>query len=63
MKTMPKRDITGNCEGECRDRVKEGEASRQDEINRSQPESLDATPSVPWASKRNEPPGYMGGHV
>jgi len=23
-KKMPKRDITGKCEGECRDRVKEG---------------------------------------
>ena len=28
MGDMPKRDITGNCEGECRDRVKEGEKER-----------------------------------
>ena len=28
-KKMPKRDITGKCEGVCRDRVKEGEKERQ----------------------------------
>jgi hypothetical protein len=26
---MPKRDLTGECEGECRDRVAEGEKERQ----------------------------------
>jgi hypothetical protein len=25
MSDMPKRDITGNCEGDCKDRVREGE--------------------------------------
>lgn len=25
MAEIPKKDITGECEGECRDRVKEGE--------------------------------------
>jgi hypothetical protein len=26
---MPKRDLTGECEGECRDRAAEGEKERQ----------------------------------
>jgi hypothetical protein len=29
MNTIPKRDITGECEGECRNRVREGEQARQ----------------------------------
>ena len=32
MNTMPSRDITGNCQGECRDRVFEGEKERQASI-------------------------------
>jgi len=35
MTNMLRRDITGDCEGECRDRVKEGEEERQDDINAS----------------------------
>jgi hypothetical protein len=35
MTDMPKRDITGECEGECRDRVHEGEMERQNDINAS----------------------------
>jgi len=31
---MPERDITGNCEGECRDRLKEGEKDRQVSLER-----------------------------
>jgi len=33
MTVIPTRDITGECEGECQDRVREGEEERQDEIN------------------------------
>jgi hypothetical protein len=39
MTDMPKRDITGECEGECRDRVHEGEMERQEDINASSHES------------------------
>ena len=35
MTDMLKRDITGECEGECRDLAREGEEKRQDEINAS----------------------------
>jgi len=63
MAEIPSRDITGNCEGECRDRVREGEASRQKDINSKTTESLEGSPSVPWAYSRNAPPGAMGGHV
>ncbi len=63
MNTMPKRDTTGKCEGECRDRVYKGEQERQAEIDSTTTESLEASPSVPWANIRNAPPGSMGGHV
>ena len=29
MKNMPKKDITGECEGKCKDHVREGEKERQ----------------------------------
>jgi len=63
MKDMPKRDITGKCEGECRDRVKEGEQERQDGINTSGFEAPESFPSARWAKSRDEQPGVWGGHV
>jgi len=60
---MPMRDITGECEGECRNRVREGELRRQKEINLSAVEEIGAFPSVKGAFTRNEPPGFLGGHV
>lgn len=60
---MPLRDVTGECEGECRDRVREGELQRQKEINLSSIEEIGAFPSVKGAFTRNEPPGFLGGHV
>lgn len=63
MKDMPKRDITGKCEGECRDRVKEGEQERQDGINTSGFKAPDSFPSARWAKSRDEQPGVWGGHV
>jgi len=57
------RDITGECEGECRDRVREGEIERQNKIRQSgfaEPESF---PNAKGAHLRNEPPGFLGGHV
>jgi hypothetical protein len=61
---MPKRDITGECdEGECRDRVREGEEERQREVAHSGVESPDYYPRMPAAKSRREPPGSLGGHV
>jgi hypothetical protein len=64
METMPSRDTSGNCIGECRDRVMEGEVERQEAINRSDKKYDEpARRSPTWTSRRNEPPGAMGGHV
>ena len=63
MTDMPKRDITGDCEGECRDRVREGEDERQKDIAKSKLKSADSFPNAPGASSRNDPPGWLGGHV
>lgn len=60
---MPKRDITGDCEGECRDRVKEGEDKRQAAIKSDTVEAPESYPKAPGAGKRNDPPGSMGGKV
>lgn len=58
-----RRDITGECEGECRDLVREGEEERQDEILASDVEAPESYPDAPWARSRNEQPGVFGGHV
>lgn len=63
MADIPKRDITGECEGECKDRVKEGEQERQAEINQSDTKSAGESPNAPGAGQRNDPPGALGGHV
>ncbi len=64
MNTMPSRDITGNCEGECRDRVFEGEQERQTGINSSNKDyDAPAERSPSWTARRNDPPGAMGGRV
>ncbi len=64
MSKMPSRDITGKCEGECRDRVFEGEKERQKKINREMKTySSPASKSPPGAHKRTDPPGAMGGRV
>jgi hypothetical protein len=59
---MPTRDTTGKCQGECRDRVREGEEERQKSIA-SKPYSTPDPNSPPWTKRRNEPPGSMGGRV
>lgn len=65
MSKIPARDITGKCdEGECRDRVFEGEVERQHEINtHSQKYSSPREESPSWTTRRNDPPGAMGGRV
>lgn len=60
---IPSRDITGRCEGECRDLVYEGEVKRQSEINSVAYSIESSSPSVSHARSRNEAPGYWGGHV
>ncbi|MDJ0784415.1 MAG: hypothetical protein QNJ22_20805 [Desulfosarcinaceae bacterium] len=64
MSEIPKRDITGDCEGECRDRVHEGETERQQAINAAtQKYSSPSEKSPEWTENRNDPPGAMGGRV
>jgi hypothetical protein len=63
MTDMPKRDITGECDGECRDRVHEGEMERQEDINASPHKSSESFKKTPWARSRNDQPGVFGGHV
>jgi hypothetical protein len=64
MANIPNRDITGKCdEGECRDRVREGEEERQTDINASGVETPEEYPHVKAANSRDEQPGVWGGHV
>ena len=64
MKSMPKRDTSGKCHGECRDRVLEGEKERQSEINKSKMSySSPAEKSPEWTHGRNDPPGSLGGRI
>jgi len=60
---IPSRDITGVCEGECRDRVLEGMRSRQSALEHIKVASPDFYPNAPNAWKRKSPPGWLGGHV
>ncbi len=62
MKKMPSRDTTGKCRGECRDRVFEGEAERQESI-KSKPYNTPYPESPSWTKSRNEQPGVLGGRV
>ena len=63
MSHIPERDISGHCEGECKDRVREGEKDRQHQIAESGVESVESFPNAPGAKSRNEQPGWLGGHV
>ena len=63
MKSMPSRDTTGRCRGECRNRVLEAERERQSDIDQMRVDYDTPTLSLPWAADRNAPPGFLGGHV
>lgn len=64
MEKMPSRDTSGKCQGECRDRVFEGEKERQKEIDKTSASySSPSEKSPSWTSNRNDPPGSMGGRV
>ena len=57
------RDTIGQCKGECRDRVREGERERQQLINHEYGNPEEYFPSVRWARSRDAQPGVFGGHV
>lgn len=62
MESMPTRDITGKCEGECRDRVREGEEERQRDM--ASTEHSTPSPNSPsWTKDRKEQPAVWGGRV
>lgn len=63
MSDIPKRDITGDCdEGECRDRVAEGNEERQKKIAKKRYSS--PNPNSPeHTKKRDEQPAVWGGRV
>jgi hypothetical protein len=54
-KKMPKRDITGKCEGECRDRVKEGEKERQITLEKESVKAAADYPKVSGAERNDNP--------
>lgn len=63
---MPKRDVTGKCEGECRDCVEEGEGERQIDLKKAGVKAPLNYPNVPGAEKHvnpdNPPAGVKRGH-
>lgn len=61
-KTILERDISGKCDG-CRDRIREGEESRQAFIDQSPVDYMEHSESICDAYLRNEPPGVWGGHI
>jgi hypothetical protein len=64
MADMPKRDITGECEGECKDRVSDMEKEQQKKMDEEGMEGSTAeTPSVGHAKSRDNAPGDLVGHV
>jgi hypothetical protein len=63
MTEILERDRAGKCEGECNDRVREGEDERHPKINDESFDSPESYPNTPWANSRKEQPGVFGGHV
>jgi hypothetical protein len=64
-KEMPERDVTGKCEGECRDRVKEGEKDRQIALEKEGITDPKNYPKAQDAEKHvnpDNPVAGMGGH-
>ncbi|MGD9948849.1 MAG: hypothetical protein AB7U29_10255 [Desulfobulbus sp.] len=57
-----KRDATGKCEeGECRDRVSEGNQDRQVEIEKEGVQAPESYPEVPGAEKLDNPDNPAAG--
>ena len=62
MSDIPKRDITGECEEECRDRVRELQEDQQEQLNKKEMKrSTEETSTVEHAKSRNRSPGDLGG--
>jgi hypothetical protein len=58
------RDRIGICtEGECRDRVRELAEELQAKMKEFDVETPEDYPEAKWSRSRNEPPGFLGGHV
>jgi hypothetical protein len=62
MNHIPERDITGKCEGECKNLVRESEEKCQEEL-KAYSYTGSPSPSVPWANSRSDQPGIYGGHI
>jgi len=61
-KNVLKRDVTGKCdEGECRDRVSEGNKDRQAAMEKEGVKSPESYPGVPDAEKYNNPDNPAAG--
>lgn len=61
---MPKRDVTGECEGECRDRVNEGAKDRQIQLEKEDinaPESYSNVADTEKHRKPDNPPAGGAG--
>lgn len=59
MTDMPRRDTTGKCdEGECNDRVLDGQIERQIDISLSEIETPASYPDAKWARSGNEHPVF-----
>lgn len=57
-----KRDVTNKCEeGECRDRVSEGNKDRQAEIEKAGVQAPESYPKVPGAENLNNPDNPVAG--
>jgi hypothetical protein len=64
MTDMPKRDVTGECEGECKDQVSKLQKEQQEKLDAEGMEHSTAeTPTVEHAKSRDNAPGDLGGHV
>lgn len=59
---MPKRDTAGKCNGDCRDRVREGEEDQQESIA-SEAYSQPNPNSPSWTKSRKDQLGVLGGRV
>ncbi len=57
-----KRDVTGKCEeGECRDRVTEGNEKRQAEMEKEDVKAPESYPKVPGAEELDNPDNPAAG--
>jgi hypothetical protein len=58
---MPKRDITGKCEGECGDLVNKGKKDRQGKLEKKGIKAPESYPEVPGVDKISNPDNPAAG--